>query len=179
MRAHRTDGRGRSVHAAQRPARRTAAAAALGALLASGLAAACAAAPSTPDQTPAHQPAGPATPGPDAGPPPPPVSLDGTSLRLGTDQAAGFRRPIPADEGCLYLKLRGKPKLAGLDAKVKFAVLRDGSVGQLSFLDPVDPEVETLVAEAFAGCRWVPATDPQGVPLAVWVVQPLKIGSIP
>jgi hypothetical protein len=113
------------------------------------------------------------------GPPPPPVSLDGKSLKLGTEKAAGFRRPTLADEGCLQLKLRGKPRLAGLENKVKFAVLRDGSVTQLTFLSPVDPEVEGLVAEAFAQCRWIPAADPQGVPLAVWVVLPLRIGTIP
>ena len=75
--------------------------------------------------------------------------------------------------------LRGKPKLAGLEAKVKFAVLRDGSVGQLTFLEPVEPEVAELVEAAFAECRWVPAADPQGTPLAVWVVLPLRIARIP
>jgi hypothetical protein len=112
---------------------------------------------------------------PSPGPPPPPVSFDGRSLQLGTERAAGFRRPVPADDGCLYQALRGKRKLAGLDNKVKFAVLRDGTVSHLTFLEPVDPEVEKLVAEAFASCRWTPAFDPAGTPLAVWVVQPLKI----
>jgi hypothetical protein len=109
------------------------------------------------------------------GPPPPPVSLDGKSLRLGTPRAAGFRRPVPVDEGCLRQGLRGKPRLAGLQNRVKFAVLRDGSVSQVSFLAPVEPEVEQQVAAALAACRWVPAADPQGSPLAVWVVQPLEI----
>ena len=113
------------------------------------------------------------------GPPPPPVSLDGKSLKLGTEKAAGFRRPTLVDEGCLHLKLRGKPRLAGLENKVKFAVLRDGSVTQLTFLSPVDPEVESLVEEAFSACRWIPAADPQGVPLAVWVILPLRIGTFP
>jgi hypothetical protein len=113
------------------------------------------------------------------GPPPPPVSLDGKSLRLGTEKAAGFRRPVLADEGCLYVHLRGKAKLAGFENTVKLAVLRDGSVAQLSFRTPVDPEVEELVEEAFARCRWIPAADPQGTPLAVWVVMPLRIAAMP
>jgi len=112
------------------------------------------------------------------GPPPPPVSLDGKSLNLSTAKAAAFRRPVLVDDGCLLVMLRGKPRLAGLEAKVKFAVLRDGSVTQLSFLEPVEPEVAELVEAAFARCRWVPAADPQGTPLAVWVVLPLRIAHI-
>jgi hypothetical protein len=109
------------------------------------------------------------------GAPPPPVVMGEGSLRLGTSQAAGFRRPVPDDPACLARSLQGKRAAAGLDNKVKFAVMRDGSVSHFSFLAPVPAEVERVVVAAFEACPWKPALDPAGEPLAVWVVQPLKV----
>jgi hypothetical protein len=111
--------------------------------------------------------------------PPPPVPFNGARLKLGTEQASGYTRPTLAYEGCLPAALRQRRSLAGLDNKVKFAVMRDGSLSHFTFLSPVAPEVEKAVAEAFASCTWKPALDPDGRPLAVWVIQPVKVAGLP
>ncbi len=107
--------------------------------------------------------------------PPPPVVMGEGRLRLDGPQAAGFRRPVLDDPGCLPRALQRQPAVAGLENTVKFAVMRDGSVSHFSFLVPVPPEVDRAVAAAFEACSWRPALDPAGQPLAVWVVQPLKV----
>lgn len=111
--------------------------------------------------------------------PPPPVVLGGGSLKLDAAEAAGFRRPALEDPDCLARSLQGRRAAAGLENTVKFAVMRDGSVTHFSFLAPVAPEVEQAVVAAFEACSWRPALDPEGEPLAVWVVQPLKVAPMP
>ncbi|MBK9519916.1 MAG: hypothetical protein IPO09_21855 [Anaeromyxobacter sp.] len=110
---------------------------------------------------------------------PPPVPFGGASLDLRSERAAAYRRPTLADPACLQVALRRHTEVAGLDNKVKFAVMRDGSVRQFSFLAPVAPEVERAVVAAFEACRWDPGLDPEGTPLAVWVIQPLKVAGLP
>lgn len=111
--------------------------------------------------------------------PPPPVVIGGGSLRLDGDQAAGFRRPEPDDPACLAAALVKRKAAAGVENKVKFAVMRDGTVSHFTFHAPVAPEVERAVVSAFGECRWKPALDPEGEPLAVWVVQPVKVAPLP
>lgn len=117
----------------------------------------------------------------DAGPgvSPPPVATGRASLRLEGADAAGYRRPDLEDPPCLTRALQGRKSPAGLDNKVKFAVMRDGSVRSFSFFTPVPAELERDVVAAFQSCAWRPALDPGGVPLAVWVVQPLKVAPLP
>ncbi len=113
------------------------------------------------------------------GPPPPAANLGKGHLRLDAPQAAAFQRPELLDPACLPGALQRRPAAAGLENTVKFAVRRDGSVSHFSFATPVAPEVERAVAEAFADCPWQPGLDPDGRPLAVWVVQPLKVAPLP
>lgn len=115
----------------------------------------------------------------DPGPPPPPVVLGGGSLRLDAAEASAFRRPVLEDPACLPASLQKEKAAAGVEARVKFAVLRDGSVSHFTFFDPVAPEVEQAVVAAFRRCRWRPAADPAGEPLAAWVVQPIKVAPLP
>jgi len=111
--------------------------------------------------------------------PPPPVALGGGSLRLDGEGAAGFRRPEPDDPACLPAALQREPAAAGVENRIKFAVMRDGSVSHVTALQPLPLEVERAVAAAFQACRWRPALDPEGEPLAVWVVQPIKVAPPP
>jgi hypothetical protein len=113
------------------------------------------------------------------GVPPPPVAFDGAPLRLGSAQTASYRRPELADEACLPAALQRHREAAGLDATVKFAVMRDGSVTHFSFSPAVAPAVERAVVRAFEACTWAPALDPDGNPISVWVVQPLKVAGLP
>jgi hypothetical protein len=112
------------------------------------------------------------------GAPPPPVAYGGEILRLGTDDH-GFQRPRPSDEACLPDALRRATGAAGMDNKVKFAVLRDGSLVRFSFLNPVTREQARAVEAAFASCSWEPGFDPAGRPVAVWVIQPIKVVGAP
>ncbi len=113
------------------------------------------------------------------GQPPPPVPFGGASLDLRSEQARDFRRPEPVDPACLDRALGRFPVVAGFDNKVKFAVMRDGSLRQFSFFAPVTPPVERAVVAAFEACPWSPARDPEGTPLAVWVIQPVKVAGVP
>ena len=70
------------------------------------------------------------------GAPPPPVAHGGEVLRLGPGDR-GFKRPQPSDESCLAVALGRASGAAGVDNKVRFAVLRDGSLARFSYLAPV------------------------------------------
>ncbi len=111
--------------------------------------------------------------------PPPPVVIGGGSLRLDDERAAGFRRPELDDPACLPAALVKRKAAAGVENKVKFAVMRDGTVSHFTFDAPLPPEAERAVVSAFGECLWKPALDPEGEPLAVWVVQPVKVAPLP
>lgn len=111
--------------------------------------------------------------------PPPPVALGGGNLRLDGEQAAGFHRPELDDPACLPAALQREKAAAGLENKAKFAVMRDGTVSHFTLLEPVARDVERAVEAAFRACTWRPALDPEGEPLAVWVVQPIKVAPPP
>ncbi len=111
------------------------------------------------------------------GAPPPPVSI-GDYLRL--DRAkSGYQRPRPADEGCLKDALRRQPRVSGVENEVKFAVMRDGSLRDFVYLNPVPAAVAEAIETAFRACRWEPGLDPAGRPIAVWVIQPIKVAGAP
>jgi hypothetical protein len=112
------------------------------------------------------------------GSPPPPVAYRGEILRLGTDDR-GFQRPRPTDDDCLPDALRRATGAAGMVNKVKFAVLRDGSLVRFSYLTPVTRAQARAVEAAFASCSWNPGFDPAGRPVAVWVIQPIKVVGAP
>jgi hypothetical protein len=106
---------------------------------------------------------------------PPPVPVAGRVIRLEGQAFQGFKVASLAEPGCLAAALAGDSRLAGLATKVRFAVLRDGRLARFSLEARVDPVVEGAVEAAFRACRWEPARDPQGEPLAVWVVQPIRV----
>jgi hypothetical protein len=91
----------------------------------------------------------------------------------------GFRRPELSNPECLAYALRRAPGAAGVDNKVKFAVLRDGSLARFSYLKPVTEEQARSVEAAFSSCRWNPGLDPAGHPVAIWVIQPIKVAGAP
>jgi TonB family protein len=90
----------------------------------------------------------------------------------------GFRRPAPADRGCVERALRLPSDLAGpLDGTltVKFPVSAEGTVGRIEVLgDLPDPRVVPAVQAAIRACRFLPGADAQGKPTALWAVMPLR-----
>jgi hypothetical protein len=133
------------------------------------LAAACAGNPAHPTGNPRAE---------EPGAPPPPVAYGGEVLRLGPDDQ-GYKRPRLADDGCLAVALSRASGAAGVENKVRFAVLRDGSLARFSYLEPITEAQRRAVEEAFASCEWAPGLDPSGRPVAVWVIQPIKVVAAP
>jgi len=133
------------------------------------LASACAANPAQPAWNPRAD---------EPGAPPPPVAYGGEVLRLGPEDQ-GYKRPRLADDGCLAAALSRASGAAGVENKVRFAVLRDGSLARFSYLNPVTDEQRRAIEEAFTSCEWYPGLDPAGHLLSVWVIQPIKVVAAP
>jgi protein TonB len=90
----------------------------------------------------------------------------------------GFRRPVEASPGCVAAAIRLPPDLAGFVSErlsVKFAVGRDGRVGEVVFLANVpDRRIEAAVVAALRSCAWRPGADGRGLPIALWVILPIR-----
>lgn len=95
-------------------------------------------------------------------------------MRLDQD-TTGYQRPYPDDRNCLPEALKREKRLSGVDNSVKFAVMRDGSLRDFVYLKPESADVAAAIEAAVRSCRWEPALDPQGRPIAVWVIQPIKV----
>lgn len=54
-------------------------------------------------------------------------------------------------------------------------MLKDGSLARFSYLTPVTEPQARAVETAFSSCRWNPGLDRAGRPVAVWVIQPIKV----
>jgi protein TonB len=91
---------------------------------------------------------------------------------------AGYRSPQEAQPGCV----RGSVRVPASQARfisgpitIKFAVRRDGSVGQVQFLTQVpDPRISEVIRQGISACRWIPGADEQGRPVAIWVSIPIR-----
>jgi hypothetical protein len=105
---------------------------------------------------------------------PPPVASGGEVIRLG-EGTPGLHRPHPSDEGCLAEALRRAGGAADTRNKVRFAVLRDGSLASFTYLEPVTEPQRRAIEQAFTSCRWDPALGPDSAPIAVWVIQPINV----
>ena len=58
---------------------------------------------------------------------------------------------------------------------VKFAVRRDGSVGQVQIMTQVpDQRIADVIRQGLAACQWNPGADAQGRPVAIWVIMPIR-----
>jgi periplasmic protein TonB len=91
---------------------------------------------------------------------------------------AGFRKPHEVQPGCVGRSMRMPPALVGFISgpiTVKFAVHRDGSVGQVQVMSQVaDPRIVEVIRQGLASCPWVPGADAQGRPVSIWVIQPFR-----
>ncbi len=91
---------------------------------------------------------------------------------------AGFRKPVEAQPGCVKSSMRVPPSLQGFISgpiTVKFAVQRDGSIGQVQIMSQVpDARIGDVIRQGLASCRWVPGADAQGRPVSIWVIMPIR-----
>jgi periplasmic protein TonB len=107
----------------------------------------------------------------------------GSSSRGGFEEApqymtAGFRKPQEVQPGCVKSSMRVPPSLAGFISgpiTVKFAVRRDGSIGQVQIMSQVnDPRVAEVIRQGLSACQWTPGADAQGRPVSIWVIMPIR-----
>ncbi|HEU4385283.1 MAG TPA: hypothetical protein VFR85_17495 [Anaeromyxobacteraceae bacterium] len=91
---------------------------------------------------------------------------------------AGFRPPREKERGCLSRSMRVPRELAGFVSgpiTVKFAVRRDGSIGQVQLMSQVpDPRIADIIRQGLSSCEWLPGADAQGNPTPIWVIQPIR-----
>ncbi len=91
---------------------------------------------------------------------------------------AGFRAPREKERGCLQSSMRVPRELAGFVSgpiTVKFAVRRDGSIGQVQIMSQIpDPRIADIIRQGLSHCEWVPGADAQGNPTSIWVIQPIR-----
>jgi protein TonB len=91
---------------------------------------------------------------------------------------AGFRKPQEVQPGCVKSSMRVPPSLAGFISgpiTVKFAVRRDGSIGQVQIMSQVaDPRITEVIRQGLASCQWTPGADAQGRPVSIWVILPIR-----
>ena len=91
---------------------------------------------------------------------------------------AGFRAPREKERGCIGGSMRIPPNLAGFVSgpiTVKFAVRRDGSIGQVQIMSQIpDPRIGDIIRQGLSHCEWIPGADAQGNPTSIWVIQPIR-----
>ena len=91
---------------------------------------------------------------------------------------AGFRAPREKERNCVSASIRVPRELAGFVSgaiMVKFAVRRDGSIGQVQIMSQVpDPRIGEIIRQGLSHCEWVPGADAQGNPTSLWVVMPIR-----
>jgi len=94
---------------------------------------------------------------------------------------AGFRKPQEVQPGCVKNSMRVPPSLAGFISgpiTVKFAVRRDGSIGQVMIMSQVaDPRITEVIRQGLSSCQWTSGADAQGRPVSIWVIMPIRFAS--
>ena len=94
--------------------------------------------------------------------------------------SAGFKAAGESERGCVGRSVRIPRDLAGIvsTVTVKFAVNRDGAVAQFQVMgSQPDPRIGQAIWQAIQGCRFAPGADPQGRPVNMWVILPLRFVS--
>jgi hypothetical protein len=89
---------------------------------------------------------------------------------------AGYTKPAMREPGCVQRRIRVPSSRVPQSATFKFAVGPGGGADQFEVLGPTDTplEVARAVEEAVQSCRWIPGKDPEGRPVSVWVVLPVR-----
>lgn len=94
--------------------------------------------------------------------------------------SAGFKAAREREPGCVGRAVRIPRDLAGIVSMVtvKFAVNRDGSVATFQVMGAQpDPRIGQAIWQAVQNCPFSPGSDPQGRPVNMWVILPLRFVS--
>ena len=106
------------------------------------------------------------------------VGGSGASIEEGpVDPTAGYRKPQLAEPGCvqrhIHVPEEWMERLGVVT--VKFAIGKDGSPSRFQSLSSgFAVRVAPSIWRAVQACRWIPGTDAQGRPVAIWVVLPVR-----
>ena len=89
---------------------------------------------------------------------------------------SGFTKAAEVRKGCVASRVGRLADLVGFTGTVtsKFAVDPDGSVSLFEPLSDAPGQVVAVIWEAIQGCQFTPGRDPQGVPVATWMILPLR-----
>jgi protein TonB len=91
---------------------------------------------------------------------------------------SGFKPPALAEPACIRENTRIPAQLAGFVSgpiTVKFAVYSNGAVGAFQVMGQLpDPRIGDAIKSAIQSCTWIPGTDPQGKPTALYVIMPFR-----
>jgi protein TonB len=94
---------------------------------------------------------------------------------------AGYRKPRMETPKCVENAVRIPRDLAGFISgpiTVQFAIGRDASPSQFRVItNSVPDRISTAIWQAIQECRWVAGADPQGRPVNIWVILPLRFTS--
>ncbi|ABS27915.1 hypothetical protein [Anaeromyxobacter sp. Fw109-5] len=97
----------------------------------------------------------------------------------------GYTKPAMAKAGCVKRGIAVPPSLAAQRSTfprqmlVKFAIGSGGDASRFQVMSPTDAPVKLarVIEEAVQSCRWIPGRDPEGRPVEIWVVLPLRFTS--
>lgn len=89
---------------------------------------------------------------------------------------AGYTGPAMREPGCVQKRIRVPPSSVPQKVIVKFVVGPEGDTGRFHVVGPTDTRLELVraVEEAVQSCRWIPGTDPEGRPVPIWVILPIR-----
>jgi hypothetical protein len=89
---------------------------------------------------------------------------------------SGFTKAAEVRKGCVANQVRLQVDLAGVTGTVtsKFAVEPDGSVSRFEPLSDAPGGVVAAIWEAIQSCQFTPGKDPKGVPVATWMILPIR-----
>lgn len=110
-----------------------------------------------------------------------PVTESGPPAGSGASDApayamAGYTKPAMADPGCVQKRIRVPRGTPPGNITAKFAVGANGDVSRFEVMGPADASIELARAldEAIASCRFIPGKDPEGSPVPIWVILPVR-----
>jgi hypothetical protein len=89
---------------------------------------------------------------------------------------AGYTRPAMGEPGCVQKHIRVPRTTVPKLVSFKFAIGPRGDTDRFQVVEPTDTPLELAraVEDAVKSCRWIPGTGPEGRPVPIWVILPVR-----